>query len=263
MKLFSTILLLSLTTLHAQPNISKKQFHLFLLAGQSNMAGRGKVEAEDKTPHPRVWMLTINNEWAMATEPLHFDKPTMVGVGPGLAFAKAMANADTNIVIGLIPCAVGGSPIEVWDRGKFYEPTKTYPYDDALKRTKIALQNGVLKGILWQQGESDSDSIRAKVYALKLELLVKRFRKDLKMKKLPFVAGTIAAFYIEKHPYAKVVNEAIEALPKHVKKTYFVSAAGLMHKGDDTHFDAASARILGKRYAEIYQKILRGYYNGK
>ena len=128
------------------------------------MAGRGKVEAEDKTPHPRVRMLTINNEWAMATEPLHFDKPTMVGVGPGLAFAKAMANADTNIVIGLIPCAVGGSPIEVWDRGKFYEPTKTYPYDDALKKTKIALQNGVLKGILWQQGESDSDSIRAKVY---------------------------------------------------------------------------------------------------
>ena len=59
------------------------------------------------------------------------------------------------------------------------------------------------------------------------------------------------------------MNQAIEALPKHIKKTYFVSASGLTHKGDDTHFNTASARILGKRYAEIYQKILRGYHNGK
>jgi hypothetical protein len=99
---------------YGQPEISKKKFHLYLLAGQSNMAGRGAVETEDTTPHPRIWTLTKDNKWAKAVEPLHFDKPTVVGVGPGFAFAKAMAAADTNVVIGLIPCAVGGSPISVW-----------------------------------------------------------------------------------------------------------------------------------------------------
>lgn len=241
----------------AQPIVSKKQFHLYLLAGQSNMAGRGTVETEDKTPHSRVWVLTKNNEWQLATEPLHFDKPTMVGVGPGLAFGKMIADLDTNIVIGLIPCAVGGSPIEMWQPTKYYEPTKSYPYDDALKRTKTALQTGTLKGILWQQGESDSDSIRAKIYGEQLVLLVKMFRKDLKMKRLPFVAGTIAEFYIKNHQYAKTVNEGIEQLPKYVKNVAIVNASGLTDKGDKTHFDSTSARELGRRYAAVFQQYFK------
>lgn len=74
------------------------------------------------------------------------------------------------------------------------------------------------------------------------------------MKRLPFVAGTIAEFYIEKHPYAQVANEGIEQLPQKVKKTAVVKASGLTHKGDDTHFDSPSARELGRRYAAIFQK---------
>ncbi len=249
------VMLWAAQTITAQPIASKKQFHLYLLAGQSNMAGRGKVEAEDTTHHARVWRLTKDNTWVFATEPLHFDKPTIVGVGPGLAFAKMMADLDTNIVIGLIPCSVGGSPIEVWQPTKYYEPTKSYPYDDALKRTKTAMQTGTLKGILWQQGESDSDPIRANIYGQRLVVLVKKFRKDLKMKRLSFVAGTIAEFYIANHPYAKTVNEGIEQLPKRLKKTAFVNALGLIHKGDDTHFDSSSARELGKRYALVFQKF--------
>ena len=163
--LFVMALFCATQSLVAQPIIGKKQFHLYLLAGQSNMAGRGKVEAEDTTRHPRIWVLTKNNDWQLATEPLHFDKPNIVGVGIGFAFAKKMAELDTNIVIGLIPCSVGGSPIEMWQPTKYYEPTKSYPYDDALKRAQIAMQRGTLKGILWHQGESDSDSIKAKAYA--------------------------------------------------------------------------------------------------
>ena len=73
---------------------------------------------------------------------------------------------DTNVIIGLIPCAVGGSPIEAWQPTKYYEPTKSYPYDDALKRTKTAMQTGTLKGVLWHQGESDSDSGNAMIFTL-------------------------------------------------------------------------------------------------
>ncbi|NIJ52491.1 sialate O-acetylesterase [Dyadobacter arcticus] len=89
------LILLSCATF-AQPVAPRKQFHLYLLAGQSNMAGRGAVEEQDKTTHPRVWVLTKDNIWQLATEPLHFDKPAVIGVGPGFAFAKAMADLDTN-----------------------------------------------------------------------------------------------------------------------------------------------------------------------
>ena len=90
---------------------------LYLLIGQSNMAGRGRVVAEDKTPHPRVFVLDKADEWAPAVDPLHFDKP-FAGVGPGLAFGKAMAEADPEARIGLVPCAAGGSPISVWRAGE-------------------------------------------------------------------------------------------------------------------------------------------------
>jgi Carbohydrate esterase, sialic acid-specific acetylesterase len=254
--LFLLIVSFSLpVTIFSQPAVAKKKFYLFLLSGQSNMAGRGRVEAEDTITHKRIWVLNKNNEWELAKEPLHFDKPAVVGVGPGFAFAKKMAEMDTTICIGLIPCAVGGSAIEVWQPAKYYEPTKSYPYDDAVKRTKIAMNAGVLKGILWQQGESDADSVRSKVYGQQLYALVKRFRKEFKTKSLPFMAGTIAAFYQQKHPFAATVNKAIEELPLHLKCIGIVSAAGLLHKGDDTHFSSAAARELGKRYAEAFMKL--------
>ena len=49
--------------------------HIFVLAGQSNMSGRGEVEEIDRTPHPRVYALNAQDEWVLAVEPLHFDKP--------------------------------------------------------------------------------------------------------------------------------------------------------------------------------------------
>ncbi len=250
----SLFILLAIQGAICQPVVAKKDFHLYMLAGQSNMAGRGKVELSDQTPHPRVWMLTKDNTWVPARDPMHFDKPSVVGVGPGLAFAKAMADQDTSIVIGLIPCAVGGSPIAVWEPEKYYEPTKSHPYDDAIRRTKVAMEKGRLQGILWHQGESDSDSVHSVTYPEKLKLLVERFRKDLKVKKLPFVAGTMAEFYTDKRIYAKRVNEATMALSSQVKYAAFASASGLKENGDQTHFDNVSARELGRRYAEVFQK---------
>ena len=64
----------------------KERFHLYLLIGQSNMAGRGAIEEQDKTPHPRVLKFTKENTWAAAIDPLHFDKPAIAGVGLGSSF---------------------------------------------------------------------------------------------------------------------------------------------------------------------------------
>jgi len=96
---------------------AKANFHLFLLVGQSNMAGRGTVTEADKIPHARVLMLNKAGEWVPAVDPLHFDKPAAVGVGLGRSFADAVAAATPGATIGLIPCAVGGSPIDAWQPG--------------------------------------------------------------------------------------------------------------------------------------------------
>lgn len=242
-------------TAAAQPLVAKRAFHLYLLVGQSNMAGRVAMETEDTAKSNRVCMLTKSGDWKPAKEPLHFDKPSVVGVGPGLAFGKALAAMDTTVVIGLIPCAVGGTSIDRWAAGAYDSSTKTHPYEDAIRRAKAAMQSGVLKGILWQQGESDSDSTRAAGYGEKLVTLVKRFRKDLDERKALFVAGTMAEFYTTGHLFAKRINEAIEALPRKTKNALAVSSSGLTHKGDKIHFDAASARELGRRYAEAVKKF--------
>src|SRR5512137_970156 len=132
-------------------------FHLSLLIGQSNMAGRGAADAESRKAHPRVAMLTKELRWEPATDPLHFDKPG-AGVGPGLAFGRQMAEASPQARIGLVPCAVGGTSIKAWVPGAADKATNTHPYDDMLKRMQEAQKAGVLKGIIWHQGESDRGS---------------------------------------------------------------------------------------------------------
>lgn len=237
---------------------SRRQFHLYILAGQSNMAGRGSVEEQDTQPHPRVFVLNQNDEWQPATDPLHFDKPRITGVGPGLSFAKAMADYKNDVRIGLIPCAAGGSPISSWTVGGYHDQTKSHPYDDAIKRAKIAMKSGVLKGIIWHQGESDSKPDRVKVYQEKLEELIARFRRDLGDDTLPFIVGKLGDFYVVKNPDAESINTILEKIPVTVENTACVDASGLTHKGDVVHFDTRSCRELGRRYAELMIKLERG-----
>ncbi|WP_234736795.1 sialate O-acetylesterase [Tellurirhabdus bombi] len=235
------------------------RLQLFLLIGQSNMAGRGVPEAEDQQPHSRVWTLTKEQTWVPARDPLHFDKPKVVGVGPGLAFAKRLAEQYPAMNIGLIPCAVGGSGIDVWKPGAYYEATKSHPYDDALARAKKALENGTLAGFLWHQGESDSKPGNTAVYGQKLAELVQRLRSDLNAPNVPFVVGTLGDFVVKRNPNAQIINETLQQATKKIPNSYFIVSAGLTHIGDSTHFDAASARTLGRRYADafIQHKLLK------
>ena len=103
------------------------------------MAGRGKVTDADRKAHPRVLVFNKQGAWTPAIDPLHFDKPGIVGVGLGKTFGTMLAEKDEDIVIGLIPCAVGGSPIASWEPGGFHRQTKTHPWDDAMKRAAKAL----------------------------------------------------------------------------------------------------------------------------
>ena len=129
--LFLTI---SLATVLAQP---PKDLQLFLLIGQSNMAGRGVLEARDKEPAAHIYMLTKELEWKPAMDPLHFDKPDIAGVGLGRSFARELLKSNPAASIGLIPAAFGGTSLEEWKPGGRL-------YNDAIARTRAAMKAGKL-----------------------------------------------------------------------------------------------------------------------
>jgi hypothetical protein len=213
------------------------------------MAGRGTVGPEDREHHPRVLCLNRDRQWVPAVDPLHFDKP-IAGVGPGLTFGKVMAEQNSDIRIGLIPCAVGGSPIHTWQPGGYWEQTSSHPYDDTLARCRTAQQSGVLKGLLWHQGESDSNEQDAPLYLERLRKLVDHLRTTLQAPQAVFVAATLGDFFVARSKWAATINDALERLSAERANAACIQAAGLVHGGDELHFDAASARELGRRYAK-------------
>ena len=194
--------------------------------------------------------------WAPASEPLHFDKPKIIGVGPGYAFARAMADSDTTVLIGVIPTAVGGSSIKAWRPGNKHKSLNARPYDDAISRVfrVLAQHGGELKGIIWHQGEADRNEPPDE-YLQDLIDLVGRFRTDFQSPDLPFVAGQMATFYTDREPGAGAINEATANLPTRVPFTAVVSAEGLAHKGDSVHLDTESARKLGMRDADAMIRL--------
>jgi len=234
----------------------KERFHLYLLIGQSNMAGRGKISPEYAVSSQRILKFTKENTWATGVDPLHFDKPTVAGVGLGTSFARAMADAAPDVIIGLIPCAVGGTPLERWCKdGDLYK--------QALVRARLAMKDGTLKGILWHQGEGDSGKEEtARSYGERLAKMVTDLRTDLGVGDVPFVAGKLGEFLKREGKSGQpsfwpVVNEQIATLPKRVPRAAVVESTGLKHKGDDVHFDTPSLREFGKRYAEAMQRLQR------
>lgn len=227
-------------------------FQLYLLIGQSNMAGRGKVDAQSSETDPRVLMLNKERQWVPAADPLHFDKPG-AGVGPGLAFGKKMAEAAPGKRIGLIPCAVGGTSITAWVPGAADAATKTHPYDDMLARITPVLGQGTLKGILWHQGEANRGN--ASAYAEELTALVKRLRQDLGAPEVPFVAGELAVFKADNEQSTTAFNAILHGLEGKIPAYAVVSAAELKDRGDQLHFDTPSARILGARYATAMREL--------
>jgi hypothetical protein len=253
------VLLLSLdgVAVHAvEPKLQlppKQKVHLYLLIGQSNMAGRGTVEEADKVQHPRVITFKPDLSWAPAVDPLHFDKST-AGVGLGSSFGRAMADAEPEITIGLIPCAVGGTPLAMWQK-------KGVLYQKAVERAKAAMADGTLRGILWHQGENDAASEEtAKSYGERLAQMVGDMRAELGAGDVPFVAGQLGEFLWKKRKTGSsrlygIVNEQIDSLPTRVKNTAVVSSEGLAAKSDGIHFDSPALREFGKRYAVAMQKL--------
>ncbi len=256
MKYPFALILILITTSFGYKTADKDKPHkrIFLLLGQSNMAGRGIITTDyQKLQSDRVLMLNKNNEWVIANHPLHFDKPKVAGVGPGLSFGSALAEAFPKDTIYLVPCAVGGTSISKWEPGAYDKATDTHPYDDALLRIKEAMKKGKVTGAIWLQGESDSNPKAAAVYLSKLDKLIVRIRQETNNPKLAFVVGELGNY----RGNYKLINDQLHLLPSKTAFTSYVTSENLVHKGDTTHFDSPSATVYGFRFAKGMLKIIK------
>ncbi|WP_081886370.1 sialate O-acetylesterase [Haloferula sp. BvORR071] len=238
------------------PAPARESFDIYLLMGQSNMVGRDTQGMEAQVENPQVLSLGADGQWRIARDPIH-EKVGRIecGVGPGISFALEMLKAEPKKNIGLVPCAVGGTPLKRWVKGGDL-------YEQAVARARLAAKDGVIRGVLWHQGESDSDDAKhAESYEARLTGMFRDLRADLGQPDLPVVVGQLGDFLAlqpDKHPYVETVRAAIHQIPAVLPHSAYADSAGLADKGDKLHFSAGAQKEFGIRFAHAMQALLVG-----
>ncbi len=280
MKKINTILITLLcliaqhTTLNAQ---SDPNFYIFLCFGQSNMEGAARPEAQDLvSAGPRFLLMPAVDDpqrgrkkgvWCEATPPLC--RPNN-GLTPVDYFGRTLVKSlPDNIRIGVIHVAIGGIRIEgfmpdsianyvktapSWMKGML-EAYGNNPYERLVELGRLAQKDGVIKGILMHQGESNTGEPD---WALKVQNVYDHLLGDLGLKpeEVPLLAGEVVQANGQGQCIA--MNRQIQELPKTIHTAQVVSSDGCTNLADRLHFDAAGYRELGCRYGELMSKLL-GY----
>lgn len=275
MKKLYFILIINLLATSFKSFSQDKNFYIFLSFGQSNMEGNAKFEPQDTVNvDSRFQVLEAvdcpnlgrtKGNWYTAIPPLCRCR---TGLTPVDYFGRAMlANLPANVRIGVINVAVGGCKIELFDKDNYesYVATtpnwlknmvKEYdgnPYGRLVEMAKLAQKDGVIKGILLHQGESNTND---SLWTKKVKVIYDNLLKDLhlKAKKVPLIAGeTVNA---DQGGICASMNKIIATLPQTIKNAHVVSSSGCTDAADNLHFNAAGYRELGKRYAEKMLSIL-------
>lgn len=231
--------------------------YVFFMAGQSNMAGRGFVEPSDTIPNKRILTLDKANQWIYAKEPLHFYEPSLTGLDCGMSFAKKLlVSVPEGVSIALIPCAVGGSSIEQWLNNETFRGVALM--DNFSSKIDIAKGFGQVKGIIWHQGESNAKPELIPFYSQQLDSLINQFRTVAEDETLPVIVGQLGSYAepIEKAKRWEAINSIIRKLAETKSNVALVETSDFTHKGDKVHFDSASQRALGERFATKYLELI-------
>lgn len=244
--------------------IDPRNPEVFLLMGQSNMAGRGVIEMGDDEPVDDVYVLDGQCRlddlepvqpirWRAGAHPLHLNEPQKNQFGMGMDFARRYLELNPAVTVGLIPCAWGGQPIDVLGLGS---PL----FVNAVKRAAFAAESGTVRGVLWHQGESDTASARsARDYAAKLRTVITELRAELGTELL-FVIGDLAPTLGETRDSEARANIAtvryqLQAVAESTPRVGWVSSSSLNTAEDGTHFTREALREFGRRYAETTHEL--------
>ena len=271
------IVLLALVLIPFAGFSQNPDFHIYLCFGQSNMEGQGKIEEEDKIAESRFKVLQsvdcpnlnrMKGNWYPAVAPLC---QCFSGLSPADYFGRTMIqNLPEDITIGVVHVAVGGCDIRLFDKDLYQDYDSTYtdkwfvekiksyggnPYKHLIDLAKLAQKDGVIKGILLHQGETNTDDEKWPGYVKKI---YKDMMKDLhlKPKQVPIIAGEVV--HKDQEGKCASMNEIIATLPDVVKTAHVVSSGGCTDQGDKVHFSSEGYRELGRRYALMMLGIL-GY----
>ncbi len=232
----------------------KEDVWVYILAGQSNMAGRGKVEPLDTIPDSRIFTINKEGKLILAKEPLHFYEPTMTGLDCGLSFGKELLkHVPDSISILVLPTAVGGSSIGQWiNDSTFRNVTLLTNFKEKIE---IGKKYGTIKGILWHQGENDATAQETiEIYDKQLQKLFTIFRNEIDNIELPIIIGELGSFSNTDDNW-QAINLKIKEYIRTDPNSYLIRTNDLKNKGDRVHFDSEGQREIGKRFAERIIKI--------
>jgi Carbohydrate esterase, sialic acid-specific acetylesterase len=269
-------ILIALFSLHTNSFSQDPNFYIYLCFGQSNMEGPARIEAQDSTIDSRFQVLeavdcpelgrTMGN-WYPAVPPLCRCKTRLT---PADYFGRTMvANLPKNIKVGVVNVAVAGCKIELFDKDNYqsYAATapswmtniiKEYggnPYARLVEIAKIAQKQGVIKGILLHQGESNT---RDSAWPAKVKVVYDNLLKDLNLKpeSVPLLAGELVN--ADQGGACASMNAIIATLPQTIHNSYIISSSGCTDAPDNLHFNSAGIRKFGARYA-VKMLSLLGY----
>jgi len=232
------------------------------------MEGGGKIEDDDLIVDPRFQVLedfdVPSRGWKRGQ--WYADVPSLTrrtkGISPIDYFGRTMiANLPPQIRVGVVKVGVSGTKIELWDKQVYRDYLATADpwkvnianeyggnsYAYLVELAKIAQNDGVIKGILLHQGESNADD---NDWPKKVKLVYENLLNDLSLKpgSVPLLAGEVVN--ADQGGEKASANEIIKTLPTTLHNSYVVSSIGLPCNSDHLHFTAEGYRQFGKRYAE-------------
>jgi len=248
-------------------------FHLYLCFGQSNMESGGKMDEMDKTVDKRFQVLadfdSTNRGWKKGQ--WYEAVPPLAAKGRGICmvdyFGRTMvAGLPENIRVGVVKVAVPGCKIELFEKLTYtnYAATvqpwmknliKAYdgnPYQFLVDQAKVAQKDGVIKGILLHQGESNPGD---KEWPNKVKGIYDNLIKDLNLKaeEVPLLAGETV--HADQQGTCAGFNKIMAELPQTLPNSHVISSAGCA-SNDRLHFNSAGSREFGKRYGEKMLSLL-------
>ncbi|MFI5130798.1 MAG: sialate O-acetylesterase, partial [Chitinophagales bacterium] len=223
--------------------LERQNVWVFILAGQSNMAGRGIVEPQDTVTNSRILSINKNGDLIIAKEPLHWYEPERTGLDCGHSFGKTIIkNLPDSISVLLIPTAVGGSSISQWLGDSLHRNVKLL--SNFLAKIELSKRYGIIKGILWHQGESDANEGDILHYKERLRELFTKFRAATGNNSLPVLLGELGSFSKDKGNFS-LINKAMHDYSLLDDNTAVISTGDLKDKGDSLHFDSNGQRAMG------------------